>query len=202
MLIGITGPSGAGKGRVVEEFAGRGFAVIDADQIARESVLPGAPALKALAETFGEDIILSDGSLDRRLLAGRAFASVESTKAMNSIMLSGIVSRMTALAGEYADSGRNCLFDAPLLIEAGLDRICDVCVAVVAPLETRIERLIRRDGLSEAEIRSRISRQHSDDYYTSRCDYVIVNDGDIARLRMESQRIADRIMQSADTYGN
>ncbi len=195
-MVGITGPSGAGKGCVVGEFAGRGFEVIDADKVAREVVLPGEPALRELAERFGQDIILPDGSLDRRLLAGRAFASPESTAAMNRIMLGSIVERMKKRAEDCAARGKNCLFDAPLLIEAGLDGSCDVCVAVVAPVELRIARLMERDGLSEEEIRSRISRQHPDEYYTSRCGYVIVNDSDISRLRFEAGRLADEMMQA------
>ena len=130
MLVGITGPSGAGKGRVTKVFAERGYAVIDADQVARQVVMPGEHALTALAEAFGNDIILPDGSLDRRLLGSRAFSSEQDTDTLNSIMLTEIKRRMILCAREWAAEGKNCLFDAPLLIEAELDVLCDVCVAV------------------------------------------------------------------------
>ena len=161
MLVGITGPSGAGKGCVTKVFAEMGFAVIDADLIARQVVMPGEYALSALAEAFGNDIIMSDGSLDRRLLGSRAFSSEQGTEKLNNIMLTEIRRRMILRAKEYAAEGKNCLFDAPLLIEAELDVLCDVCVAVIAPPEVRIQRLMLRDGLTDPDIRSRISRQQS-----------------------------------------
>lgn len=195
MLVGITGPSGAGKGCVVSVFAGRGFEVIDADEVARDVVMPGEPALEALAEEFGRDIILPDGTLDRRLLAGRAFASRESTDSLNRIMHTEIIRRMTERAEKCAASGRHCLFDAPLLIEAGLDRICDARVAVIAPLGERVSRLMRRDGLTEREILARISRQHDDGYYTSQCEYVIVNDGDRMKLEKEAEQTAEEVLK-------
>lgn len=194
MLVGITGPSGAGKGCVVALFAERGFEVIDADKIAREVVLPGEPVLKALAEAFGSDILLDDGSLDRRALAGKAFASARQTERLNHIMHAEIVRRMIARAAECAAAGKNCVFDAPLLIEAGLEGMCDTTIAVIAPLNERIKRLMGRDGLTEQEIRSRISRQHDDAYYTSRCEVVIVNDGDREALERKAAEVADSIL--------
>lgn len=198
MLVGITGPSGAGKGCVTREFVKRGFAVIDADKVARDVVLPGEPALKALAAEFGGDILLTDGSLNRRRLAEAAFSSQQGTDALNRIMLDEIVRRMTALAGRYNALKQNCLFDAPLLIEAGLDAVCDTNVAVIAPVNVRIDRLMARDGLTEAEIRSRVSRQHGDDYYVSHCEYVIVNDGSISQLEMKAGRVVNSILQRFD----
>lgn len=196
MLAGITGPSGAGKSEVVKVLAGKGFEVIDADRIAREIVMPGEPALHLLADRFGRDIILPDGSLDRRRLAARAFSSPENTEALIGITHPSIVARMKERAEAFAKARRNCLFDAPLLIEAGLDKLCDVRIAVIAPAETRIKRLLARDGIPEEEVRARLSRQHDDDYYTTRCDYVIVNNGEIDDLRLEAGRIADEILRS------
>ena len=138
---------------------------------------------------------MSDGSLDRRLLGSRAFSSEQGTEKLNNIMLTEIRRRMILRAKEYAAEGKNCLFDAPLLIEAELDVLCDVCVAVIAPPEVRIQRLMLRDGLTDPEIRSRISRQHEDEYYTSHCEYVIVNDGDLAELAHASAVIADKIQR-------
>ena len=196
MLAGITGPSGAGKSEVVKVFADKGFEVIDADMIAREVVMPGGPALLQLAGAFGADVILPDGSLDRRLLASRAFASPEHTRTLVGITHPAILITMRERAENARLDGRNCLFDAPLLIEAGLDGMCDVRIAVVAPEEIRIKRLLRRDGISEDGVRARISRQHDDGFYTQRCDYVIVNDGGIDALRNRAAIIADEIIRS------
>ena len=194
MLAGITGPSGAGKSVAVKEFALRGFVVIDADRVARDVVMPGEPVLNKLAERFGNDIILPEGTLDRKLLAARAFASPENTLVLNGIMHGSILARMNALAEKSASEGRNCLFDAPLLIESGLYRKCDVCIAVTAPEELRVRRLLHRDGISEEEIRARMRRQHDDEFYISRCEYVIVNDGDIDTLRLKAAKVADEIL--------
>lgn len=193
MLVGITGPSGAGKGLAVQIFAAHGFCVIDADKVAREVVMPGEPALTKLAETFGRDILKSDGTLDRRLLAKRAFASRESTDRMNEIMLTEIRKRMIVRAEDYRSRGEDCLFDAPLLFEAHLEDYCDCCVAVIAPLTLRIQRLAERDGITEDEIRSRIKMQHEDEYYTSRCQYIIMNDSDKTALKKETEAIIQRI---------
>lgn len=195
MLVGITGPSGAGKGCVTRVFIKHGFAVIDADKVARDVVLPGEPALNALAAEFGSDILLPDGSLNRRRLAETAFSSQQRTDALNRIMLDEICRRMTELADRYYATGQNCLFDAPLLIEAGLDALCDTNVAVIAPINVRIHRLMARDALTEAEIRSRVSRQHGDSYYTSRCEYVIVNDGSISQLEMKADIVVNSILK-------
>ena len=194
MIVGITGPTGAGKGLAVRQFAAHGFAVIDADAVAREVVRPGEPTLAALAEVFGSDIVAEDGSLRRRLLAKRAFVSREATDRMNAIMHTEICRRMIHRAREYADRGESCLFDAPLLFEAGLEKVCDCCVAVIAPREERIRRLKERDGLTEEEILSRIGRQHEDDFYTSRCAYTIVNDSDPSEMAARTEDIIRRIL--------
>lgn len=195
MLVGITGPSGAGKGCVTKVFERLGFTVIDADLIARQVVMPGEKALSALADAFGSDIIMSDGCLNRRLLGERAFSSEQNTVILNSIMHGEIKRRMILSAEQCASDGRNCLFDAPLLIEAELDGLCDVCVAVVASREIRMNRLMLRDHLTEQEIGSRFSRQHGDEYYTSHCEYVIVNDGDLAALERASAEVAGKILK-------
>lgn len=197
VLIGITGPSGAGKGCVAAYFARRGFAVIDADRIAREVVMPGQPALARLSEQFGGEIIRPDGTLDRRLLAQRAFSSEQGTEALNGILLGEICQRMTALAGQYGKEGKNCLFDAPLLIEAGLSDRCNASIAVIAPVEVRKARLMQRDGLTGQEISNRFSRQHSDEFYISHSDYTIFNDGDLDRLRKQAESICDRLLQQS-----
>lgn len=199
MLVGVTGPSGAGKSLAVGVFEAHGFRVIDADLIAREVVLPGQPVLLKLAAEFGSDIIRADGTLDRRRLAERAFSSRKRTDRMNAVMHPEIRKRMAAQAADYAAAGEDCLFDAPLLFEAGLETLCDCCVAVVAPMEVRLERLSRRDGLTRQEILSRLNRQHEDEYYTSRCQYVIVNNSDADAMRRETEKVIALIRENRTT---
>ncbi len=194
MLVGITGPSGAGKGAVVSTFEARGFAIVDADKIAREVVMPGEPALAELAKFFGDDIINCDGTLNRRLLADKAFSSRESTDELNRIMHGSICSRMIARANEFKAKKISCVFDAPLLFEAKLELHCDCVVAVIAPAKLRAERIAKRDGLTGEEIAKRMKMQHEDEYYTSRSQYVIMNDGSLQQLEKKSEElIADII---------
>lgn len=198
MVVGITGPSGAGKGLVVGVFESHGFRVVDADKVAREVVMPGEPALYELSSEFGGDIINADGTLNRRLLANRAFASRENTDRMNDIMLNVIRRRMIDRADEFKIQRINCVFDAPLLFEAGLEECCDCCVAVIAPIEIRINRLAKRDCITEEEIRMRIEMQHNDEYYTSRCQYVIINDKGKAELEKASDEVVKDILRKDD----
>lgn len=196
MLVGITGPSGSGKSLVVKSFESHGFRIIDADRTARDVVMPGESALVKLSDEFGADIINSDGTLNRRLLANRAFSSRENTDKMNDIMLTVIRSRMLERAEFFKINGINCAFDAPLLFEAELEGYCDCCVAVIAPLELRIKRLATRDGITEEEIQKRIQMQHEDEYYTSQCQYIIINDKGKSELAQASDKVVKDIIRT------
>lgn len=201
MLVGITGPSGAGKGAVVGTFEAHGFGIIDADKIAREIVMPGEPALAELAERFGDDLLNSDGTLNRRLLADRAFSSRESTDELNRIMHGSICRRMIEHAEKFGVQGINCVFDAPLLFEAGLEQHCDCIISVIAPVEIRAQRLTKRDGLTDEEIQKRMKMQHEDEYYTSRSQYIIVNDGSLQQLAEKSEKVIKDIIARYDSKG-
>lgn len=194
MLVGITGSSGSGKSIVSQAFASRDFVIIDADKVAREIVMPGEPALKELAEVFGGDIINSDNTLNRHLLASRAFSSPENTNKLNQITLGNICRRMLQRAEQCRIDGVNCAFDAPLLFEGGLDKACDCIIAITAPVDIRIKRLATRDGLSENEIRKRIARQHDDSYYTSSANYILINDKDEAEAFREASEIVEKVI--------
>lgn len=195
MVVGLTGPSGAGKGLVVKRFAAHGFCVIDADRVAREVVRPGEATLIRLTEAFGGEILLPDGTLNRRGLAAIAFASRENTDRLNAIMHGEIRRRMLARADACRAAHINVIFDAPQLFEAGMEDACDCCVAVTAPLELRVKRLVQRDGLTEEEIRRRAARQHEDSFFIRRCQYHICNDGDIDRLERKTEAVIGEILR-------
>lgn len=195
MVVGLTGPSGAGKGLVVKRFAAHGFCVIDADRVAREVVRPGEATLIRLTEAFGGEILLPDGTLNRRGLAAIAFASRENTDRLNAIMHGEIRRRMLARADACRAAHINVIFDAPQLFEAGMEDACDCCVAVTAPLELRVKRLVQRDGLTEEEIRRRAARQHEDSFFIRRCQYHICNDSDIDRLERKTEAVIGEILR-------
>ena len=174
LIAGLTGPTGSGKSTVSWEFEKAGFAVINADLVAREIMQPDSVCLKQLALVFGDDIILPDGSADRRLIALRAFSSPENTAILNDITHPQIFLRTLKRCREFINSGKSrILFDAPVLFESNFDLMCDVVISVIAAQEVRLKRLIERDGITEQEVRRRMSAQKSNDFYTLRSDHVI-----------------------------
>lgn len=191
-VIGLTGPTGAGKSTVAAAFAKLGCAVIDADVLARQAV-QDPECLAALAGAFGADIVAPDGSLDRRLLAKRAFPSPEKTETLNRITHPAVLKETVRRIAELKKSGAAAVvLDAPLLFESGADSLCDTTVAVTAPPESRLRRIMARDGISEETARERMNAQHPNEYYEQRAahrfdgctDYAVLEDG-IASLLEE-----------------
>ncbi len=169
-VFGLTGQTGAGKGFVGEALKTFGFNVIDSDRISRELTDRGSPVLSVLQAEFGADIV-NGGELNRALLAQRAFSSRERTDELNRILHPAIIERCKKEAKGL------CVIDAPQLFEAGLEKDCYKIIAVVAPRETRLERIILRDGITEKNALERINAQLSEEYYIKNSDFVIVNDG-------------------------
>ena len=123
-LIGLTGGIGSGKSTVAQLLLHHGWELVDADQIARDIVEPGQPALAELADAFGEDILQADGSLDRGLLASRAFASREKTDLLNSITHPRIQEETQARFDSARRAGADfVVYDMPLLVDKGLHKI-------------------------------------------------------------------------------
>ncbi|HZK39707.1 MAG TPA: dephospho-CoA kinase, partial [Clostridia bacterium] len=152
LVIGLTGQTGAGKSTLARRLAEEGFPIIDADIAAREIVAVGSPLLNELAEVFGRDIIGSNGSLDRRLLASRAFASKANTKKINRITHPAITTSIkNKIEAAQKNGARAVVIDAAVLLESGLAEECDIIAVVTAPFDIRLERIMQRDGLSEDE---------------------------------------------------
>ena len=184
--VGLTGQTGAGKGYVCEMLAAEGFTVVDADVYARRLTEKNAPLLPKLQEAFGEDVV-EGGELNRRLLAARAFASREKTDLLNRIMHPAIIEQCRAAADGLT------VLDAPQLFEAQMEGDCYRVVSVVAPEDVRLQRIMARDGLTEAQALTRIRAQYGEDYYTAKSDYVIINDG-IADVAAQMKRILAAIL--------
>ena len=199
LTAGLTGQTGAGKSTAALTFKSSGYYIIDADKAAREVTVKGSPVLTSLAKAFGEDIIKEDGTLDRALLAQRAFSDKQHTDLLNSITHPAIAGRIEKLRNEAFASGYDSiLIDAPLLFDAGLDSLCDVTVAVTAPVEKREYRIIKRDGLSADEARSRMDAQKDEQYYISHASYVIMNDEDTQTLRERTRETIIKIEENAE----
>ena len=171
-VIGLTGQTGAGKSTVAGMLESLGCRIINADAVAREATAKGSECLKRLAEYFGNDIIDSNGNCVRKLLAQRAFSSRENTEILNSITHPMIIGRISEYIGMCGED-ENVVIDAPQLFESGCDKLCDKVIAVTAPKDVRLQRIIMRDGISEQYALLRINAQHNEEYYTSRADFVI-----------------------------
>lgn len=175
-VIGLTGPTGAGKSTIAQALRARGIPILDCDIAAREITEKGSPFLAQLAEAFGQDILLPDGTLNRRLLGSRAFCDSEKTKLLNCITHPAIIARIKKQLAELAQAGNTAaVLDAPTLFEAGADALCDFTVCVVADEETRLHRIMERDGISEEQARARMSAQKPEEYYVRKCDFAIAN---------------------------
>lgn len=196
-VVGLTGPTGAGKSTVAAVLAEAGLLLIDADRLCREAVEPGTPCLASLAEAFGGGILLPDGSLDRRELARRAFSSPENTRRLNSLVHPPVIAMTKERLRQGEREGRRAaLIDAPLLFESGLDGICSLTVAVLAPQEARLRRIRERDGLTREEALRRMDAQPDDAYYRERAGAIVENNGDRETLRRQTRALLGRIEEA------
>lgn len=177
-VVGLTGPTGAGKGYVSDCLTRWGCYVCDTDKVARELTAKNSPFLSILSDNFGEDIIKENGELDRKLLAARAFATKEKQEKLNSLMHPEIIRIATERCLDALEGGAAAaVIDAPLLFEAKGDKYCDTVISVIAPKETRLSRIMERDSITKEQAESRMSVQHEDEYYTSKSEFVVFNDG-------------------------
>ena len=189
-MIGLTGGIGSGKSTVAALLAEHGFPVVDADQLAREVVEPGQPALAELAEAFGQDVLHDDGSLNRPELAARAFVDKEHTELLNSITHPRIRQLREQRFRQAADAGADAVvYDMPLLVEQGVDKHMDLTVVVDVDVEERIRRLVSTRGLTEADARRRIAAQVDDAERLAAADVVIDNNGPVEALGEQVEQL-------------
>ena len=182
--VGLTGQTGAGKSVVANELKKYGYAIIDADEIAHLATEKGSPLLPQLSDAFGVDIIKPDGTLDKILLATRAFQSPENTRTLNTITHPEICRLiLKKINGAFFDGYEAAVIDAPQLFESKLSYDCNFIISVIAPEETRLARIIERDGISEEQAQLRMSAQLSEEYFKEHSDVVIENDGDLEKLK-------------------
>lgn len=195
-VVGLTGPTGSGKSEVSRLWKDHHFAIIDADMVARKVVEPGQPALDELVAEFSEDILNPDGTLDRRRLAQRAFATPEDTAKLNAITHPHILTYIHRLLMRCEQNREMvAVIDAPLLYESGLETVCDITVAVVAPAEVRQERIIKRDDIVSEQAKLRMDAQPEESFYTDRADITLQNNGSLVRLRQQAIELAEKIRE-------
>lgn len=194
-VIGLTGQTGAGKSTVAAIAKSLSCQIISADAVAREALQKGSEVLKALAELFGCDIIDEEGGCRRSVLAERAFSTPENTALLNRTTHPWIINRTAAYIA-LCDPDKPVIFDAPQLFESGGEVLCDKVIAVVAPKELRLRRIMERDGISEQAALLRMNAQHEEAYYTARADFIIDGAMPLERVREVTEAIILRSMKT------
>ena len=199
MTLGITGRSGCGKSTVTAAFAARGIPLADADQFSREILLPGSPLLPQLAECFGTDIIREDGTLDRRLLADRAFATPEGKAALDALTHPEIVRRIRAAKQAARQAGAKLfVLDGAVIVGTAAEAECDKLCVVTAPFEVSVERIAARDGISPEMAARRLNAQTPEAELLAHADYVLRNDGPLAALETAAAALCDALLAGKD----
>ena len=192
MIIGLCGGSGSGKGTVCSVFSKHGIPSIDTDAVYRSMTSGPSPCMTELVSAFGNEILRSDGSLDRIKLANIVFASgaKEKKRLLESITHKHILSVTEGIIEDLISKGaEHVIVDAPLLFESGFDRKCDIIIAVIADRAIRISRIVKRDGISVQRAELRIDNQIGDDQLKGKSDYVIYNNGDVEELEVSVSEI-------------
>jgi len=175
LRVGLTGSIGVGKSFVTSVFEELGCHVLDADLTAREVVMPGTPGLKAITEEFGEEILNTDGTLDRKRLGARIFTDQAKRERLNHLLHPFIIARQDEImrGWEAEDPNGIGIIDAALMIESGGYKRFDKLIVVHCRPEVQLERLMLRDNLSREEALRRISSQMPQEEKQKFADYLI-----------------------------
>ena len=195
IALGITGRSGCGKSTVTAVFSAHGVPLADADQISREILLPGSPLLPRLAQRFGADILKADGTLDRRLLADRAFATPEGKAALDSLTHPEIVRRIRAAKQAAQDAGAPLfVLDGAVIVGTAAQTECDRLCVVTAPFKVSVERIAARDGISPEMAARRLNAQTPEAVLTARADYILPNTSTREALAKAANELCDALI--------
>ena len=202
LRIGLTGGIGAGKSAVSSIFSRCGGVVVDGDVLAREVVQPGTEGLAALVAEFGEDILRSDGELDRQALAAKAFRDDAARVTLNGIIHPLVARRRSEIIAAVVGDAV-IVEDIPLLVESGLAPLFPLVVVVHADVEVRVHRLVQHRGMTEADARARIAAQANDTQRHAVADVWLDNSGSPGELAERATELwNDRIQPFADNLAH
>ena len=185
ILVGLTGGIGAGKSTVARMLGERGAVIVDADQLAGRALEPGTPSYRRIRDLFGDDVVGTDGRLDRAAIAARAFDEPEKRTALESIVHPEVFRGLAAVVEEHRSTPVVIVFDVPLLVETGFQEAVDLVVVVTAPEASRIDRVARVRRMTPAQARARMAVQAAPEAQEAAADVIVRNDGDLAGLEKE-----------------
>ncbi len=198
LRVGLTGGICAGKSTVTALFRELDVPIVDADELAHALVAPGQPALRAIVERFGDDVLTSEGALDRQRMRERVFAHAEERKALEAILHPAIRERTRRLLSELEQAGAAYAINVvPLLVEAGLTDTVDRVLVVDVPADVQLQRLMARDGIDATQAQRMLDAQASRQQRLDVADDVIRNDTSLAALRVHVQELHTSYRQRA-----
>ena len=197
LRVGLTGSIGVGKSFVASVFVELGCHVVDADQTAREVVMPGTPGLKALTEAFGEEILNPDGTLNRKQLGAIVFNDESQRQRLNHILHPFIIVRQDEImnAWEAEDPDGVGIIDAALMIESGGYKRFDKLIVVHCRPEVQLERLMLRDKLSRDEALRRINSQMPQEEKQKFADYLIDTSDGYEPTRAQTEAVNQKLIR-------
>ena len=194
-LIGITGPTGAGKTTALNVLTGFGGHIIDCDAVYHELLSTSEEMRRELTERFGP-VFGPDGRLDRQKLGSLVFQDEAALADLNRITHRYVNAEVERQLRQAEAEGRPAAaVDAIALLEGELRDRCDVTVAILAPVEVRVRRIMAREGISEDYARTRIAAQKPEAYYWENCTYTLENDSTQAAFAEKARRLFEEILQ-------
>lgn len=197
LRVGLTGAAGAGKSTVAAGLADHGIAVIDADRVAHELYRPGGELVNRLEETFGPSVITEDGEVDRAALADIVFTDAAARQQLNRLVHPPLVQELERRWASLEQAGETvAVLEAALLLEWGPPPEIRLIVAVIAPRETRLARLVAR-GLSPEDARRRLDLQVSEQELLAAAHIVVDNHGDRDSLRRQIDGLSNELRRRA-----
>jgi dephospho-CoA kinase len=195
LTIGLTGGIASGKSAVADMFVALGASLVDTDQLSREVVAPGQPALEEIRKTFGPEVLTQQGTLDRAAMRRVIFEDPQKRKALEAIVHPRIRALMLERIAE--STGPYTVVAVPLLVENGLAKLFDRVLVVDCPESTQLERLMRRDGMEESAARAILGAQVDRQTRLATADDVIDNGGSLDATRQRVEELHHRYLQLA-----
>lgn len=189
MILGITGGTGCGKTTLLRAIAERGGMVLDCDAIYHELLISDKEMLSAINARFPG--VVENGILNRKKLGAIVFTDESALLDLNRLTHTAVKKEVLR---RLETRPKLAAIDAIALFEGGLAALCDVTVAVVAPTEERVKRLMNRDGISEEYARSRITAQHNETWFREKCDYTLSNGGNLDAFATKCVAFLDTIV--------
>lgn len=200
VIIGLTGPSGAGKGTVSQCFEKHGLKSIDTDKVYHDLLIPPSKCYDELICHFGQEILSGSGCIDRKKLAAIVFreGNKKELEALNKITHKHILVKTLDMVEEHRNKGIIAsIIDAPLLFESGFSEYCNINISVIAPYNDRLCRIMLRDNISREKATDRLKAQNEDGFYLSRSDFTIINDSDIDHVQKQVDEIVSIIFSGS-----